>query len=137
MDVSAEEIAEAEVVDLTEEEEGEAPKEDDGEYVSKAEFTDLQEALLQIVEHQKKLEGAITELSKSDEEKIAEKAADTPEFSLAAIVAQQLRASQADETALGVGDMKLAKDKPKETKADAEKSITGIPWIDQMLEQEQ
>jgi hypothetical protein len=69
-------------------------------------------------------------LTEDDEAKISEKAADTPAFSLAAIVTDTLRASKADANKVKEDDVKG----PKEH--EVQKSVTGVPWIDEMLVEE-
>lgn len=74
---------------------------------------------------------AIAKMATSDEERIAAKAVDTPAMSIAALVTKSLSAIGRDETRLKIDDMRLAKDKPKET--DGRESKTGISFIDNLL----
>jgi hypothetical protein len=88
-------------------------------------------ALTDVVQGQKAITDAVVLLAKSDEARIAKQAADTPALSIAALVMKNLSAIGSDATKIGVADMALAKDKPKE-KTPADKS-TGVPWIDDMI----
>jgi len=68
-------------------------------------------------------------LTKSDDEKIKDIVEDTPTFSIAHMVSQDLSVIGKDEAETE------EKDGPAENKTD-EKSITGVPWIDTMLVEE-
>lgn len=74
----------------------------------------------------------VTKEVKSDEQRIALKAADTPAASIAALVLKDLRVVGKPEARVD-GRTKGAKDGPAETSA--AEAVTGIPWIDEMLAQ--
>lgn len=93
--------------------------------------TAIVEAVRPLADALATLTGAITTMAKSDEERIATKAADTPALSIAALITKQMSAIGKDEARVTVDEMRLAKDKPLET--ESHPSTTGIPFIDQML----
>jgi hypothetical protein len=117
--MTPEEIAEAEVVDLTDEPDEPDVKE---QAISKEEIAEA------IVAAVKPLEKRLAHLEKSDDEKIAEKAAEIPTASLSALVLKSLSATGSDKTL--VGDDENV-ETPVETKEN--EAVTGVPWIDSML----
>jgi hypothetical protein len=86
-----------------------------------------------VVEQMTAITQAMTKMAKTDEERIVQKAVDTPALSIAALVMKNLSAVGKDATKLGVGDMGLAKDKPAQAEAPKR---TGIPFLDTMLADE-
>lgn len=126
--VTAEEIAVAEVVDLIEEPEGETEQPTEPQFTTREEVAEaITEVVAPLQESVKSIVELVQGLVKSDEEKIAGKAADTPAASIAALVARNFRAVGSDKTKAD-GDEEKG---PMET--DPEKNITGIPFIDKML----
>jgi GNAT superfamily N-acetyltransferase len=101
-------------------------------FVTRDEMTSaIAEAQKPLLEAVTTLTGAMTKMLKSEEQRIAEKAADTPALSIASLIMGQKSAIGKDATRLTVDQMALAKDKPSETK-DVEVR-TGIPFIDAMM----
>jgi len=88
-------------------------------------------AITDVLTGQKAIADAVVLMAKSDEARIAKAAADTPALSIAALVMKNLSAIGTDAARVGVADMGLAKNKPKEA-TPADKS-TGVPWIDEMI----
>ena len=111
---------------VTEEPEQEVTPTEDPQPVTREEVA---EAITEVVEP---LAKAILELSKSDEEKIAEKAEEVPAASIAAIIARNLRAVGSDDAKLEKGERVTG---PKQEKDVKEK--TGIGFIDTMLAKEE
>jgi len=74
----------------------------------------------------------VTKQVESEDKRIAQKAADTPAASIAALVLKDLRVV-GQPAARVDGRTKGAKDGPAETSA--AEAVTGIPWIDEMLAQ--
>lgn len=95
--------------------------------------TAISQAMQPLMASQKALAEAVVAIAKSEEARIVQKAADTPALSIAAMVVKNLSAIGIDATRVGVADMALAKDKPKEAQAGA--GSTGVPWIDDMIGQ--
>lgn len=93
--------------------------------------TAIAEAVSPILTGMQTLTEAMSKMVTTDEERIGKKAADTPAMSIGALVTKHLSVIGRDETRVGVEDMKLAKDKPKET--DGRESKTGIPFVDAIL----
>lgn len=120
--LSPEEIAEAEVVDLTEEAPAYATREEVAEAIVET-VQPIAEAVTAIAEGMK-------ELRKSDEAKIAEVSADIPAASIGAIIAKQWSVIGTDKAKVD-GRTSEAKDGPDET--DPIKERTGIGFIDTML----
>lgn len=109
---------------------GPEPKpETEVEYMTKEEATAGFMALAGVIKEQREamvtLAEAVKELIKSDEQKIAEKAAATPKASIADMIGSVIGLK---ETRID-GRTKLAKEGPEETEPTTE-SITGIPLID-------
>ena len=105
-------------------------KQPEPSYATKDEVAD---ALVKVVGPITQALAALTDkveaMSASEEQRIAQKAADTPAASIAALVLKNLSAVGSDAARVTVEDMKLAKDRP----AEAAPKTTGIPFIDQML----
>lgn len=124
------------------EKEGDEPEQDVEPTETEApEFATRQEVADAIVTAVKPLSDSVSELAasikemtKTDEEKISQKATDIPATSIAAIVARQLSVKDADVTRVD-GRSSLAKDKPDEAETETKEVVTGIPWLDQMLKE--
>lgn len=92
---------------------------------------EMASALTDVISGQKAITKAIELLAQADEARIVKAAANTPALSIAALVMKNLSVIGADAAKLGVADMGLAKDRPKE--APAAGKGTGVPWIDDMI----
>lgn len=108
---------EIEVVDLT-------------EPVTRQEVAEaITETIKPISDQMGEIAASIEQLQTTDKAKIQEIADDTPAFSIAHLVNQNLSAIGKDATKV---DDEKEGDRPVENDHD-EKSITGVPWIDTML----
>lgn len=118
--------AEAEEVEVEGEAEAEAP-------ITREEVKEaIVAAVTPLAESIANLTAIMTKQVESDEKRIADKAADTPAASIAALVLKDLRVVGKPEARLD-GRTKSAKDGPAENQSAEAK--TGIQWIDEMLAQ--
>ena len=138
--ITAEDIAEAEVVDLTEEEpEGETEEPAEQQFTTREEVAEaitevvapIAEAVEGVVESVKIIAISVKDLAKSDDEKLAEIAKDTPAASIAALVARNFRAVGSEKAKVD-GDEDIEGPKEEVVK----EAPTGIQWIDKMLTEE-